>query len=474
MQPKLIFNRVIELTRKYKVATLVILTLIVYPIIKLSQASPYFLVFLFAIPIILILLKDKQIGFYLIIIWVFFADWFVQIGVVPTQLTWLPEIVLVVYTLSFLLREKFIRRTPFDIPILLFVIIGIISAIFNGRTPVSVLLTFRLDLKFILMFYLLVSFDLPEKFYKTMTNVFLILLVIQIPTALIKYTIYGQGEMAIGTYALYGGTYSTILPLIGISLFLSMFIHKKPRPTYILLIFGFILFSILGGKKGLIYYGPVLVIFILVKLSLARLTRWKLYRIIPVGIIILLMFMPIIYFVPWLKPVKENPMYLRDFILMYDVRYTQTGNPAGRLPTIVETFRDLSSKTSRFLIGYGPGTMIKSYFSKYDERQRLRQTIWEKNLVTELVQKSVEYGYLGLLFYFLLPLFILFRMNEKLYGNIDDDYWKSISFGYSGILFSYFIIGIGYCSIHRGDLAGFIFWFFAAAIYSKGKQEKIL
>jgi len=474
MQPELIFSRVIELTRKYKVATLAILTLIAYLIVKVSQASSYFLLFLFAIPLIFILLKDKQIGFYLIIIWVFFADWFVQIGLVPTQLTWLTEIVLVIYTLSFFYKKKHFVRTPIDIPVLLFIISGIISAVYNGRHPFSVLLTFRLDLRFILMFYLLVSFNLSEKFYKTMIKVFLILLVIQLPTALIKYTIYGQGERAIGTYGAWGGLYSTFLPLIAISLFVSKYLHEKPRLIYLILIFGFIVFSIVGSKKGLIYFGPVLVLFILVKLIVTKSTRKKLYKAVSVSIGILVMFIPIIYFIPWLQPAAGNPEYLKDFVSIYELQYTQSGAPAGRIPSIVTTFADLSDDPARFLIGYGPGSMLKSYFKQYDTKEMQSRPIWIGYGMTEFVQRPIEYGYLGFVLYFLMPLFVFFKMNEKFYRNIDDNYWKSISLGFASILFSYLIIGIFYSTILRGDLAGFIFWFFAAGIYSKGKREKIL
>jgi hypothetical protein len=467
------FEKILKFLKEHKILIFILTIFLAYYLVKLSGTSSYFLLFIFFLPFVILLLKNRKIGFYLIMIWVFFADWFVQIGLVPTQLTWLTEIVLVIYTLSLLYKKKHFVRTPIDIPVILFIIIGIISAVYNGRHPFFLLLAFRLDLRFILMFYLLVSFNLSEKFYKTMIKLFLILLVIQIPTALIKYAIYGQGEMAIGTYALYGGTYSTLLPLIAISLSGGMYIHKKPHFTYILLIFGFIVFSIVGGKKGLIYYGPLLLFFILLRLSLLKSAKKKLYKLLPVSLIILLMFLPIIYYVPKLKPAIGNPAYLQEFIYIYELQYTSSGDPSGRIPSSVATFENLSDDPARFLIGYGPGSMIKSYFKQYDTRTSRTQPIWTEYGKTELVQKSIEYGYLGFTLYLLIPMFLIFGINERFYKKIDDNYWKTISFGFAGIIFSYFIISIAYSAIMRGDLAGFIFWFFSAAVYSTGRKRKI-
>lgn len=471
----MIFEIARRFMEKYKILMLLLAIFIAYYVIRISEISPYFLLFIVAIPFVSLLLESKEIGFYLILIWVFFADWFVQLAIIPTQLSWLPEIVLVIYTLSFFYKKKSFVRTPIDIPILLFMIISVISAIYNARHPFSVLLALRLDLRFILMFYLLISSNLRENFYRTMIKTFLFLLVVQIPTALIKYTIYGQGEMAIGTYAAWGGTYSTFLPLIAISLSISKYLHeKKPHLIYLTLIFGFIVFSIVGGKKGLIFYGPMLVLFIILKQMVSNSTRRRLYRALPIGIVILVMFVPIVYFVPWLKPAARNPEYLKEFISIYDLQYTPSGNPAGRIPSIITTFKTLAYDPMRFMIGYGPGTMIKSYFEQFDTRERRTQPIWSECGVTELVQKPVEYGYIGFLIYFLVPMFLIFCMNESFYRKISNNYWKTISFGFAGIIFAYFVISIAYSAVMRRDLAGFIFWFFAAAIYQKGKKERIL
>lgn len=467
-------------SRKFRLIleTIAGMVLAYYAGISIISHNPYSWLLISALFLLFILFENSVFGFYIIMFSVFFADWFVQLGLISTQLSWLPEVVLVLLTLKVItlrIKDKKFMRTPIDIPVLLFILLGVTSAFINSRSFIETFLAFRLDLRFILMFYILVNLSLPEKFYTTMIKIFLFLLIIQVPTALIKYTIYGQGEMAIGTYSLWGGTYSTLLPLVAISLFVSMFLHKRIRLIYMLvLIFGFIVFSIVGGKKGLIYFGPLLVLFILLESGLLKSAKRKFYKIVIISGIVLIMFVPIIHYVPWLKPAVGNPRYLGRFITTYDIQYSQSGYPAGRIPSIVETFETLIDDPVKFLIGCGPGSMIKSYFKQYDTRASHNQPVWIEYGITELVQKPIEYGYLGFVFYFLMPLFLFYKMNERFYRNIDDNYWKSISFGFAGILFSCFIIGIIYSAFLRSDLAGFIFWFFAATIYTIGKQKNII
>ena len=175
---------------------------IVYP-------NPYFWLFILAIPIAFFLLRNSEVGFILIMISVFFADWLFGAGIIPAQLTWLPELVLIAYVFKIIATRKSLIRTPIDIPILIFIGIGIASALLNGKTFVSTLLAFRLDLRFVLMFYILVNLDFDENFFKRMITVLSFLLVIQVPVAFIKFLRYGQMEASIGTYGSFGGGLST-------------------------------------------------------------------------------------------------------------------------------------------------------------------------------------------------------------------------------------------------------------------------
>jgi hypothetical protein len=149
-------SQFIEKVKTENVLKLAALTaLAYYASISIVSNNPYFWLVLVALPVVLMLLTDVRFGFYFIVFSVFFVDWFVQLEFIPTQLSWGPEIILLVLTIKVVMLkikgDKF-TRTPIDIPVLLFIITGVASAIFNSQSFIAALLAFRLDLKFILMF----------------------------------------------------------------------------------------------------------------------------------------------------------------------------------------------------------------------------------------------------------------------------------------------------------------------------------
>ncbi|NWF75463.1 MAG: hypothetical protein HXY53_02645 [Nitrospirae bacterium] len=458
-----------------KIYIVTVILIAIFAGFTILNQNPYQWLFIALMPIAYFLLKFNGVAVFTILISVFFVDWFIQLQLIPDQLGWLPEIIIFILIIKALIlkRATGFVRTPIDIPIVIFLVVALLSIIANSVNPIRAILALRLDIKFILMFYLLVNLNMSEEFYRKIIKIFIILLLIQIPTALIKYQFYGQGEQAIGTYAAWGGGYSIILPMVAISLFGSMFIHNKPRIVYILVICGFIIFSIIGGKKGLIYLGPLLLGYIILHISLMKESRGKIFRSLAIGLLILIMFFPIVMFVPWLTPALEDFSYLKDFVLIYDVKYSSSGAPIGRIPSTITTFETLTKSPELFLLGYGPGSMMKSFFKEFDTKELATRPIDIIYGVTELVLIPIEYGYLGFLIYYLVPLFLLFKINLIFYQNIDDIYWKTISFSFSSIIVSYFLIGVIYMAILRSDLAAFILWFFAASIYSVGRQRKI-
>lgn len=438
-------------------------------------AKPYFLLMLISIPFIFIIIKNLKIGFFIIMFWIFFADWPMQLNIIPTQLTWLPEIILFIYLTILFFKKQLFNFTSITYPILIFIIIGIISAIINNKNFIPVMLCFRLDLKFIIMFYCLLQFQFSEKFYNFMLKWFFIFLIIQFPVSIYKYFIYGQGEFAIGTYGAWGGTLSLFLPLIGISFCFSFWLFKKLKLLhFFLLILCCIIFSIIGGKKGLIYYGPLLMLFFLYKCIFTLHLKNYLLKYIPIIMFVFIMFIPIIYTIKSFKPAINNPLYLKDFINLYDQRYSVHGDPAGRIPSIVATYNLLSNNKIKYFLGYGPGSTLKSYFKQYDTWEKHERPLWIEYGMTELVQKPLEYGYPAFFIYFIIPIIILYRDNEKLFKNLKnkDVYIRAISFAYSGILFTFLLIGISYNAIMRSDIPAFIFWFFGASIYAFNRSQE--
>ena len=416
----------------------------------------------------IIIFQNPNIGFYIIIFSVFFSDWFMQLGLIPPQMTLFPEVILlilIVKVANLQLKEKRFITTPIDLPILLFIFWAILSTLFNSQRIETTIIAFRYDLKYIIMYVLLINLNPDERFFKRMINIFIILLLIQVPVALVKMQIYGQGESAIGTYAVHGGIPSTILPLIAISIFLGFFLFEKPRFRYIFLSLCFVLFSIIGGKRAFPFFGTLLFLFLFWQTG-----KRNFAKISFVAPFLMAGFLASIYFVPSLNPTFKDPHYLLDYSFSYSSAHSaETGKALGRTSAFVAAFEVAKENPANFLLGFGPGCLARSQFKKYESDIRYSLPISYGQ--SQWVTMSLEYGWVGALLF--LWLFVpLFRINQRFFQTTNDKYWKSISFGYKGILFTY-SLGFFYAVVFRGDLLSFIFWFFSAAIYCLERKKRL-
>jgi hypothetical protein len=425
-----------------------------------ANPHPYVVLGSFSLLLGMVLIRYHEVGFYLILLSVFFADWFKELGLIPDQMTWVPDVILVILAFKAVFLSEGQPRTAktwVAAPVLAFVLCGFISTLLNSEHMITAVLGFRQDLKFVVMFFLLISFDLEERFFRNMIRIFIVILLVQVPVALVKLTVYGQGEQAIGTYAVKGGTFSTILPLAAISIFLGFYLFDKPRFRYILACALFVLFSIVGGKRGFVFFGVGLSVFLFFQAG-----RRNLLRIALIAPFLAAGFLACVYFVPSLKPAFKDPRHLIDFPTSYSTAYTRdTGEADGRTAAVRVTHRMLKEETRSLLLGFGPGSASKSYFKEYEGKWADKIPIFYGE--TQWVLMSLEYGYVGTgLFLFLfIPIFV---RNRRLFARLNDGYWKAVSFGFMGICLTY-LMGFFYGEVFREDVLAFVFWFFAATMY---------
>ncbi len=430
------------------------------------RGNPFFLLISFSIPLGLILFTSPKTSLYIIIFSVFFADWFMSLGLIPPQMTLFPEVILTILTIKVVVLkiiDRKVIKTPINVPILLLVLWGVISTLVNSQHIGTTMVGFRFDLKYVLMFFLLVNLNPDEQFLKRMIYILIFLLIIQVPVALVKSTIYGQGEQAIGTYAVYGGAPSTMLPLIAISIFLGFYLYQKPRLRYVCLCLSFVLFAIVGGKRAFLFFG---VFLFLVLMWQARGKNFgKLFFLSP---FLIIGFLACIYFIPTLNPTLKNPQHLIDYTVSYSTAYsTQSGDAIGRTSALITAYNVAKKNAVNFLLGFGPGCLAQSYFKGFESRIHIPIAYGRSQWVT----MSLEYGWVGA-FLFLWLFIPLYKVNKRFFDTTSNKYWKAISFGFKGILFSY-LMGFFYAVIFRDDVLGFIFWFFAATIVCLEKQKKI-
>jgi len=443
----------------------------VYLGLLIYNPQPYVWFITLSLPLAFFLLKNHEFSFYIIMVSLFFSDWFRELGLIPDQMTWFPDVILFLLTAKVVIlmitkKGEGLVKTSIGVPILLFLSWGLISTFVNSGHIITTILGFRTDLKFVLMFFLLVNLNPEEQFFRNMLRLFIILLILQVPVALAKLPFYGQGEEAIGTYAVHGGTFSTILPLVAISIFSGFYLFEKSQLRYIFLCLLFVLFSIVGGKRAFVFFGILLFLFLSWQAG-----RKHLIKLASVAPFLMIGFLACIYFVPSLRPAFKNPSHLIDFPLSYTTGYTRDTKEAdGRFSAMAVTYNTLKKDPKSFLLGFAPGSMSQSFFKKYEGKYANSVPIFYGR--TQFVLMSLEYGFVGV-FLFLWLFLPLFRANKKFFNDINENYWKAISFGFKGIWFTY-LMGVFYGTVFREDILAFTFWFFAATIYCLGKQKKIL
>ncbi|WP_133249968.1 hypothetical protein [Marinifilum breve] len=147
-------------------------------------------------------------------------------------------------------------KTPFKFWIIGFLGVAILSTIINKLDTFS--LIYFLIYTLISYFYFLVLIN--EKSILLISRVIdfiKILVLIQVPAAILKFISKGQSEDGIiGTLTLQGGSVSTIFPLFIIVILFCIFLFK-PHIKYLFLIGAFILFAIIGDKRAILLFLPL-------------------------------------------------------------------------------------------------------------------------------------------------------------------------------------------------------------------------
>jgi hypothetical protein len=244
-------------------------------------------------------------------------------------------------------------------------------------------------------------------------------------------------------------------------------LYYKTHIKYIFYIIGFLLFPIFAGKLGFLLFGALLFLFLLWQL------KWRFYhKVIPLGLVIVFGLFASILYVPRLNMLLHNPRGLQDYATRRTFRVDTQGTATGRMSAIQETFKGMKQEPIKFFVGWGPGSTIKSFFKGYSRKGTSFMPFNISYGFSHLVSTAIDYGYLGFLCYFLIPLLLLFKENRNYLRDNKHGYWRAVSFGFGGIIFSSMIIGLFYWELFRVDVSAFVFWFFAAVVYSVNPRKQ--
>lgn len=432
----------------------------------------------YGIGYVLLLLHSTVFALYGLFAVVTFGNFVSDYGLMPDQVNWLTEIsILLLFLKSVLLRKSRTigqYRIFFPYILFLFSLFTVASMIINRSNPISAALCLRLMFRYVVLFIALINLDLKEVDARRVNKLLVGLVLIQLPVATIKLFFYGQGEMAVGTYAgIHGGTLSTVLPLAVIPFVIGYYLHHRRSNIYIFIAFAFVGYSVIGGKRAFIFFLAPLFIYLFFVFG-RRLTsqlgikEWLLGSMLLLGAVGVAT-----QYVDTLNPDKVGA-WLHDgekkgygAVLEYAYRYntmeSSDGVSQGRISTTLEIFESVNEAgVAGWAFGYGPGSFLKSRFIGGSGK---RNAVVGYGM-TQLSWTLYQFGIVGTILYFTIPLKLLF-FTRRFYGSMKDGYWRALFFGLNALCFTEIMTGLAYCYNLLSDFLPCIFLYLAAVAVNK-------
>jgi hypothetical protein len=399
---------------------------------------------------------------------------------IPQYFTVTVELAIMLLLLLSLITSKNYRLPNLWYSFSFFLLIGICSVIVNNGTLSQLVFSLRLLFRFYI-FYLSITFlSLDDNRLKRIINFVAILLLLQLPVVAVKYFQYGISEKTYGAYGQAGGSLTTMLPIVVIFYFAAYYFIFQPRLRYLVVALGFILFSIVGKKRAVLFLYPVqfvaIYFFLYSKKEGIHLPK-KIWGVAVAFGIAAVVSATIIHFNETLNPARKvggeiNMGYVVDYAKDYTTAESGYGLTTGRYSTTKRIFGTiLKSDLAKISFGFGPGRMTSSILeSKEEKKERERFLLKELRIwygVTSLTRIAVEYGILGVFAFSLIPI-TLGRMCLRYYRYESDRYWKAFAAGSIGFSFSMLFFFTCYnTSAFFGDTMPALYFGAMAVVYER-------
>lgn len=388
-------------------------------------------------------------------------------------------LVLLIFIKGVLIGKKKKKRVfPGFFWLLLFITVSVLSAVLNEINSISVLLFFRDYLVVFLFFYGVLNLTLSLYEYQKLKRLLLYLCTAQIGANIIKYLVVRDIiEPYIGTMAVLGGSLTVIFALIGTSYALANYLVSKKR-IHLLWVLGFMLFSLLGGKRASIVYFPILFLLLsyvyqrrFEQFKLRGVKRFALFTILTLGLIYLS-----VRLMPSLNKEREVwGSFDIEYALDYTERYVTTGAGAidavGRSEAPIYILNMLiDDNPYSLMLGYGAGHLVKSSFNEQMVKSGSQEELTERlygvgyGARTTFLQFLLQVGILGgvLFLIYVSRVFIYCKRSFK-DAKIRLESKRNYLF-FIGVVFVYFLDVFTYSTTMSGLRAPALVLFFFLAL----------
>lgn len=325
---------------------------------------------------------------------------------------------------------------------LLFLIISIISGIYNNKSIIEIVLFLRKYSLSMLFFWAVYNSNLKYDDYKKIFRLIVFFLILQIPITIIKYFAIGITEQVIiGTLDPTAGGLPAILPMAVVGFSMSLFLYKKISYKLLLfIILSSVFFGLIGSKRASIFYISMNIVMVFLYYSFHEKTGIKFFKLMPIVITIAF---AIIYFgvrfLPTLNPDQKimghfDYEYLVNYMDNYSSRSIENAEGSGRRYAWSAAYSFLNNRKT-FFIGTGAGDMT---YSSLTGNIRMGEN-YKYNLGygvgIAMLQVLLQIGFFGVIFYALIYLTIFSKLIKK-YKNttsLDD---KSFILGSIAVFFT--------------------------------------
>jgi hypothetical protein len=334
-------------------------------------------------------------------------------------------------------KGKIWTRTPIDVPLFLFIFVGFLSTILNGAPFFKAMFGIRQHVQYALIFYAIVNLNPPRSFIRGLLLISLAIAAIQLPIMIGQWDIteiilreQDAPDIFVGTMGKGGANAVGFFLLIHIGFLLGLFETGDRRyPRSFLLLFSLYLlipFVMCGSRIGLVIF-PVFILWLFYK-DIRR-PQYAVAGLILVGIMIV----GCLYYV-------KNMLAEWGLTYSLETNISAETNPrkAGRIAYYGIGWDVLHTQSASPLIGTGPGT-YSSYAARRFEPPLAQAYIYrtspgvEHLIDSQIIATGVEYGYLGLVLFYVIIL-QFWRMTIRAYRTTEDTFWKGISKGYVATL----------------------------------------
>lgn len=442
---------------------------------------------------------------YILFISVFFLDFLSEdLGIIPRQITWFPELlsgfVLLVVIAHAALKKSIVIHPKYVLLFAIFLLHLLAGAILNSVEPGTVFAGIRYYFKFAPFFLLPAVYNYSNEEMNGQLKFLLALALIQFPVVIFQKFImddplhdtihpdYVSGTLGVSSIL-------SIYLVSVISILLGFYIRQKIRFAhfFVLTLFLFIP-TTLNETKGTIILLPI---SILVIVLIARVLRENARRVIPIVATLPILFGSYLLVYNTYFAV-EGGSQERGLIKFYTdpergvKRYLYTGDAealdpeailrrgktvvgekterevgAGRIRRIdaaILPFRVLSSEPSKLLLGLGIGNVSESFIGNFSGEYTDIRAMNASNI--ELAIMVWEIGIIGLLI-FLLFFYFVYRDAKNLSGR--NTLAGTIATGWTGIVVI-LVLSLAYKNIMVFNVVGYLFWYFSGYVAAKNLQ----